>query len=126
MVILITGFGSEEVATQAFRGGARDHIRNPIDYRELQARTAALLDLRLAGTERRQNRFVQDAGLVHHGDGRRGRSCVGHSKSSCRVPLRLARSADGTKGGDSDHRVGMSVGKEESGEKGCEAVTEGG
>lgn len=59
VVILITGFGSEDVAIEALRGGARDYIRKPVDCMELQSRVAALLDLRRAATERRQNPYVQ-------------------------------------------------------------------
>lgn len=59
-VILITGFGSEDVAVQALRGGARDYIRKPIDCGELQTRVAALLNIRRNGIERRQNPYVQE------------------------------------------------------------------
>jgi len=37
-VILMTGFGTEDVAVQALRGGARDYIRKPVDFREYLAR----------------------------------------------------------------------------------------
>ncbi len=58
LVILITGLGSEEVAVEALRGGARDYIRKPVDYHELRARVAALLHLRRNGPERRQNPYL--------------------------------------------------------------------
>jgi len=48
LVILITGYGTEEVAIQALRGGARDYIRKPVDFRDLHSRIAALLALRRA------------------------------------------------------------------------------
>lgn len=60
LVVLVTGFGSEDVAVQALRGGARDYIRKPIGCREIQARIAALMEIRHAGTERRRNLFVQE------------------------------------------------------------------
>jgi YesN/AraC family two-component response regulator len=66
IVILITGFGSEDIAVDAFRGGARDYLRKPIDCRELQARVALLLELR-RGTERRLNPFVQTTELPASG-----------------------------------------------------------
>jgi YesN/AraC family two-component response regulator len=54
MVILMTGVGSEEVAIEALRGGARDYLRKPIDLRDLYGRIAGLLALRRVGAERRQ------------------------------------------------------------------------
>jgi two-component system, response regulator YesN len=61
-VILITGHGSEDVAVEALRGGARDYLRKPFDCRELQSRIASLLRIRRGSTERRQNPFVQPTG----------------------------------------------------------------
>jgi YesN/AraC family two-component response regulator len=52
LVILMTGFGTEEVAIQALRGGARDYIRKPVDFRDLHIRVAALLALRSDETTR--------------------------------------------------------------------------
>ncbi len=55
LVILMTGFGTEDVAIQALRGGARDYIRKPVDLRDLHSRVAALLALRSAETTRQIN-----------------------------------------------------------------------
>lgn len=35
-MILMTGFGSEELAIQALRAGARDYLRKPLDVKELR------------------------------------------------------------------------------------------
>jgi len=61
MIILITGVGSEEVAIQALRGGARDYLRKPIDVLDLHARIAGLLALRRVGTERRHHPFIRES-----------------------------------------------------------------
>lgn len=58
LVILMTGFGTEDVAVQALRGGARDCIRKPVDFRDLHSRIAALLALRRAEMTRRLNPYV--------------------------------------------------------------------
>jgi YesN/AraC family two-component response regulator len=42
-VILITGYGSEELAVEAFRGGVRDYLKKPIDLRELRRRVELAL-----------------------------------------------------------------------------------
>ena len=47
-VILMTGYGSEELAVQAFRGGVRDYLRKPIDLHELRARIELALQARPA------------------------------------------------------------------------------
>lgn len=50
LVILMTGYGTEDVAVEALRGGARDYIRKPVDFLDLHSRVAALLALRRART----------------------------------------------------------------------------
>lgn len=61
LVILMTGFGTEDVAVQALRGGARDYIRKPVDFRDLHTRIAALLALRRADVARRLGPLVSQA-----------------------------------------------------------------
>lgn len=39
--IMMTGYGSEELAIQALRAGARDYLRKPLDVRELRRVVAA-------------------------------------------------------------------------------------
>ena len=63
LVILITGYGTEDVAVDAFRGGARDYLKKPFSYQELHQRIAPLLALRRKSAERRQNPFLRVAGL---------------------------------------------------------------
>lgn len=63
LVILITGYGTEDVAVDAFRGGARDYLKKPFSYQELHQRVAPLLALRRKSAERRQNPFLRVAGL---------------------------------------------------------------
>ncbi len=43
LVILMTGFGSEEVVIEALRGGAYDYLKKPISVTDLQARVEKLL-----------------------------------------------------------------------------------
>jgi len=42
-VILMTGFGSEDVCLEAFRGGVQDYLKKPIALGDLLARVASLL-----------------------------------------------------------------------------------
>ena len=42
-VIVMTGFGSEDVSVEAFRRGARDYLRKPFDLPDLLARIEILL-----------------------------------------------------------------------------------
>lgn len=46
IVILITGFGSEHVSVEAFRGGARDYLKKPLGLPDLLARIEKLLGTR--------------------------------------------------------------------------------
>jgi two-component system response regulator YesN len=59
LVMIITGYGSEDVAVQALRGGARDYLRKPFDVRELESRVRSLLALRRKSGERRRNPLVE-------------------------------------------------------------------
>ncbi len=59
IVVIITGVGSEDVAIQALRGGARDYLRKPFNAKDLEARVGTLLRLRKAGLERRRNPLVE-------------------------------------------------------------------
>jgi len=46
LVVLMTGFGSEDVAIEALRGGAYDYVKKPISLTDLQARVENLLKCR--------------------------------------------------------------------------------
>jgi YesN/AraC family two-component response regulator len=69
LVVLMTGFGSEEIAIEAFRAGARDYLRKPISLRDLLARVETLLAGRQQHGDRRSPVFLgkvpalADAGL---------------------------------------------------------------
>lgn len=52
-VLLMTGYGTEEIAIQALRAGARDYLRKPLDFRELLARVDTLLASRPPETRQR-------------------------------------------------------------------------
>jgi len=54
----MTGFGTEDIAVQALRGGARDYIRKAVDFLDLHSRIAALLSLRRAKAAQRLNPYV--------------------------------------------------------------------
>jgi YesN/AraC family two-component response regulator len=43
-IILMTGFGSEDVAVESFRGGVRDYLKKPFSIPELVARVESILD----------------------------------------------------------------------------------
>jgi YesN/AraC family two-component response regulator len=62
LVVIITGHGSEEVAVQALRGGARDYLRKPFDAPELETRVRSLLALRRTAAERRRNPLADPYG----------------------------------------------------------------
>lgn len=56
-VVLVTGYGSEEISVQAFRGGARDYLKKPIQIGDLLARVDQILSARrrageVAGADR--------------------------------------------------------------------------
>jgi len=59
LVVLMTGFGTEDVAIQALRGGASDYLRKPIDFQDLLTRIDALLTVRRGERGKRLNPYVQ-------------------------------------------------------------------
>ncbi len=59
LVVMMTGFGTEDVAIQALRGGASDYLRKPIDFQDLLTRIDALLTVRRGESEKRLNPSVQ-------------------------------------------------------------------
>jgi YesN/AraC family two-component response regulator len=73
-VVLMTGFGSEDVAVEAFRAGARDYLRKPISLRDLLTRVETLLAGREQHGEPKSPVFlgadlaVPDAGSRRFGD----------------------------------------------------------
>lgn len=67
-VLFMTAFGSETIAQEAFRRGARDYLAKPFDLRELEARVVWILETCSQGKERRQPlpfQFVDGIPLPH-------------------------------------------------------------
>ncbi len=58
-VVLMTGRGSEDVAIEALRGGARDYLRKPFHLQELRARIDSLCAARRQGWERRRTAYSE-------------------------------------------------------------------
>ncbi len=56
-VVFITGYGSEDVAAEALRGGAMDYLRKPFNLHELVARVEAVFAIRRNGVERRYDTY---------------------------------------------------------------------
>ncbi len=55
LVIIATAYGDEEVAVEAFRGGARDYLKKPFSISELSTKIDFYLALRHADKQRRKN-----------------------------------------------------------------------
>jgi YesN/AraC family two-component response regulator len=80
-VVLMTGQGSEDVAIDALRGGARDYLRKPFALLDLRTRVDALFAVRRQGAERRHPEYpgqaaAPDAGGVPDPDTGRARSIL--------------------------------------------------
>ncbi len=58
-VIIITGYGTEEVCQKAFRLGAIDYIKKPFDTGEIKAKVEFLMEISNKGLERRQPIFIE-------------------------------------------------------------------
>ncbi len=57
-VIIMTGYGSEEVCQQSFKSGAIDYIKKPFDTGEIKMKVELLLDLRSRESARRRPLFL--------------------------------------------------------------------
>ena len=55
LVMIVTAYGDEEVAVEAFRSGARDYLKKPFSISELSTKIDFYLALRLADQQRRKN-----------------------------------------------------------------------
>ena len=55
LVIIVTAYGDEDVAVEAFRGGARDYLKKPFSTSELATKIDFYLALRHADQQRRKN-----------------------------------------------------------------------
>jgi YesN/AraC family two-component response regulator len=63
-VIIVTAYGGEEVAVEAFRSGARDYIKKPFSIAELSTRIDFYLALRRADQKRRKNVLLKTGALT--------------------------------------------------------------
>ncbi|HUJ19245.1 MAG TPA: DNA-binding response regulator [Nitrospirota bacterium] len=59
--IIITGFGSEDVAVKAFRCGARDYVKKPFIYHELIKRINFCLSLNIIEQEKHRNVLTNES-----------------------------------------------------------------
>jgi YesN/AraC family two-component response regulator len=59
LVIIATAYGDEDVAVEAFRGGARDYLKKPFSISELSTKIDFYLALRHADQQRRKNILPQ-------------------------------------------------------------------
>ncbi len=55
LVLIVTAYGDEDVAVEAFRGGARDYLKKPFSISELSTKIDFYLALRHADKQRRKN-----------------------------------------------------------------------
>ena len=55
LVIIVTAYGDEDVAVEAFRSGARDYLKKPFSISELSTKIDFYLALRQADQRRRKN-----------------------------------------------------------------------
>jgi two-component system response regulator YesN len=55
LVIIVTAYGDEDVAVEAFRSGARDYLKKPFSISELATKIDFYLALRLVDQQRRKN-----------------------------------------------------------------------
>ena len=63
-VILVTNAGSEEAAIGAFRSGARDYIKKPIDLLEFRNIVVNFLDIKRSGFWGKRRRYLADRAIA--------------------------------------------------------------
>ena len=63
-VIFVTNAGSEETAVAAFRIGARDYIKKPIDLLEFRNNVVNFLDIKRAGFWGKSRRYLVDRAIA--------------------------------------------------------------
>lgn len=64
-VIIVTGYGDEDVAVESFRSGARDYLKKPFSISELTSKIDFYLALRHTDQQRRKN-------IIHEADAPEG------------------------------------------------------
>lgn len=62
-VIIVTAYGDEDVAVEAFRSGARDYIKKPFSMADLSTKIDFYLALKRADQKRRKNVLPRDGAL---------------------------------------------------------------
>ncbi len=62
--IIVTAFGSEDVAVKAFRCGARDYIKKPFNYDELIDRMDFCLSLNFLGQDKNRTALTTEFGAA--------------------------------------------------------------
>lgn len=96
-VVLVTGQGSETVAAEALRSGARDYLQKPFSLQDLLACVESVFSVRRNGVERRRESYseAQTIGPIAPGldaDTDRSRAilrAIEHLKANLRSPLPL-------------------------------------
>jgi len=66
-VIIVTGYGDEDLAVEAFRSGARDYLKKPFSTSEFLAKIDFYLNLRSADKRRRKNTVFSEDALTEGG-----------------------------------------------------------
>jgi YesN/AraC family two-component response regulator len=74
--IIVTAFGSEDVAVKAFRCGARDYIRKPFDYDELIERIIFCLSLNVIDQVKNRTALVNESEPVPPAGTPRGQAAI--------------------------------------------------
>jgi YesN/AraC family two-component response regulator len=88
--IMMTGFGSEELAIQALRAGARDYLRKPLDVGELRRVVTACARSKPSPVERAAHTHDAQFPVAHSGV----RHALAFVRDHFAEPITLSRVAD--------------------------------